>query len=128
MGRNRTNYSSKYKTYDEDPVIEIEEVENDVEAETSEYREDATSEIEEMTDGGKIVVLGKVDVPENCNLNVRADKSQDSEAITTINRHSEIVIVDGEFDDSDWYKICTASGIEGYVLKKFISNVHNELV
>jgi len=39
--------------------------------------------------------------------------------ICTINCHAEVEIDELESTD-DFYKICTASGVEGYCMKKFI--------
>lgn len=112
MGRNRTNYNNKYNPKNDhkkkEIVEETEEVQNDSEIAT--------------------VIVGKVNIPENKELNVRSEASKDSDPLTTINSRSEVVILDGKDNDSDWYKICTAAGIEGYVLKEYITNIHEATI
>lgn len=128
MSRNRTNYNNKYNSrkenrqYEETVIEPIEEI-------VEEVMDDKVLEpYEEPIENATTVVLGKVNIPENKSLNVRSEKSKDSEALTTINCHSEVVILDGREDSGDWYKICTASGIEGYVLKEYISGIHNTII
>lgn len=53
------------------------------------------------------------------NLNVRKAPKTNATVICTINCHAEVEIDELESTD-DFYKICTASGIEGYCMKKFI--------
>ena len=52
-------------------------------------------------------------------LNVRAKPWSTSGIIGTIKKGSEIMI-DEDDSTKDFYKICTASGIEGYCMKEFI--------
>ena len=52
-------------------------------------------------------------------LNVRKAPKINAVVICTINCHAEVEIDELESTD-DFYKICTASGIEGYCMKKFI--------
>ena len=52
-------------------------------------------------------------------LNVRKAPKTNAAVICTINCHAEVEIDELESTD-DFYKICTASGIEGYCMKKFI--------
>ena len=52
-------------------------------------------------------------------LNVRKAPKTNATVICTINCHAEVEIDELESND-DFYKICTASGIEGYCMKKFI--------
>lgn len=52
-------------------------------------------------------------------LNVRKAPKTNAVVICTINCHAEVEIDESESTD-DFYKICTASGIEGYCMKKFI--------
>lgn len=57
----------------------------------------------------------------NCDkLYVRADPSSDSEPLTIIKKNDEVLISSGVNDDSDWYGVYTASGQDGFVMKKFI--------
>lgn len=52
-------------------------------------------------------------------LNVRAEASLFSDVICTLNAQSEIEI-DVEKSDKDWFYICTATGIEGYCMRKYV--------
>lgn len=52
-------------------------------------------------------------------LNVRKAPKTNAMVICTINCHAEVEIDELESTD-DFYKIFTASGIEGYCMKKFI--------
>lgn len=66
----------------------------------------------------KPIVIGYVD---NCaRLNVRNAPNTHSQALCTIDRYSEIEIDESQSTE-DFYKICTAAGIEGYCVKYFIT-------
>lgn len=52
-------------------------------------------------------------------LNVRAEASLFSDVIYTLNTQSEIEI-DIEKSDKDWFYICTATGVEGYCMRKYV--------
>ena len=57
----------------------------------------------------------------NCEkLNVRSDATIDSEPVGIINRDSKVFIYEDESTE-EFYKVCTATGLEGYCMKKFIS-------
>ena len=53
------------------------------------------------------------------NLNVRTGPSKDFDVICEIPSDSEVEIDESE-SSGDFYKICTASGVEGFCMKKFI--------
>ena len=53
-------------------------------------------------------------------LNVRKEPSIESEILCEISWSTELMVYEDESTD-EFYKICTASGIEGYCMKKFIS-------
>lgn len=52
-------------------------------------------------------------------LNVREAPQLDAEVVCTINRETEVMIYEQESTD-EFYKVCLASGIEGFCMKKFI--------
>lgn len=82
---------------DRDDFIDVENVEETVE-------EDDTK-------------LGKVD----CDLlNIRPEANTNGDPVTQVKRGEELLIMSGLDDRSDWYYICTAAGIEGYVMKRFV--------
>lgn len=56
----------------------------------------------------------------NCaKLNVRATPSTDAEIVYVLDAASEIQI-DVTNSDKEWLKVCTATGIEGYCMRKFV--------
>lgn len=54
-------------------------------------------------------------------LNVRGKASIDAAILCVINKNAEVLVHRTETESSDFYKVRTASGIEGYCMKKFIS-------
>lgn len=52
-------------------------------------------------------------------LNVREEPNPDSKVMGTIDHLSEVMIDDTESTDK-YYKVCTASGIEGFCLRNYI--------
>ena len=129
MGRNRTNYNNKYNPNKEDRTYEDFSKEENVEV-VEEVKEEIKPDpepYEEPIENATTVVLGKVDIPDNKMLNVRAEPSIDSDPVATINAHSEIVILDSN-SNVNWHKICTAAGIEGYVLKDYVTGIHNTII
>lgn len=87
----------------------------------SKHAEPKNEEIEEVLDEEvgepkEELVYGNVN---NCtSLNVRKYPERNAEVICTISYPSEVMIT----DDSDevFYKVYTASGIEGYCMKDYI--------
>lgn len=55
-------------------------------------------------------------------LNVREAPSSDAPVVCTINASTEIVIDEEESTDT-FYKICTAAGVEGFCMKRYITLV-----
>lgn len=53
-------------------------------------------------------------------LNVRKEPNKDAEIVAVINEGSEVVI-NRIKSTVDFYAVCTAAGIEGYCMKKFIT-------
>lgn len=53
------------------------------------------------------------------NLNVRTGPRKDFDVICEIPSDSEVEIDESESFE-DFYKVCTASGVEGFCMKKFI--------
>jgi hypothetical protein len=52
-------------------------------------------------------------------LNVRAAASLFAEIVCVMDVKSEVMI-DVNKSDNEWFYVCTASGIEGYCLRKFV--------
>lgn len=68
-----------------------------------------------------------VDIPKtvdgvvvNCvKLNVRAEANIDADILCVLNVMSEIKI-NVEKSTRDWFYVCTATGVEGYCMRKFV--------
>lgn len=99
-----TAYSSEgFETTTEPEIIDVVSVEG--EGETADEK----------------VLMGTID---NCGrVYVRSDARKDANPLTDIEKGSE-VLVTGTFDDYEnngWYKVCTAAGVEGYIMAKFVT-------
>jgi uncharacterized protein YgiM (DUF1202 family) len=56
----------------------------------------------------------------NCaKLNVREEPTSNAKVIAVIDASSEVIIC-GQEGFGNYYKVCTASGIEGYCVKDFL--------
>lgn len=76
---------------------------------------------EEVLEEPQKITIGVVT---NCTkLNVREAPNKDSSIICTIDCLTEVMIDDEESTD-DFYKVCIASGTEGFCMKNFISIRH----
>lgn len=101
------NQMSK-KNYDKTETVE--QVENSIEETPIE-----TEPVEQLIESEPIEGIV------NCEkLNVRSDATIDSEPVGVINRDSKVFIYEDESTE-EFYKVCTATGLEGYCMKKFIS-------
>lgn len=57
----------------------------------------------------------------NCaKLNIRAAAKADAEILTVLTVGTEVKI-DAKKSNRDWFKVCTAAGIEGYCMRKFVN-------
>lgn len=109
MKKDYTKFSNhKHKAANE-PIPNA--VEGQVEITTLEYVEPTETKVAE-------VVTGVVD---GCTkLNVREEPSLFAEIVCQLDKGAEVVIDDAESTD-DFYRVYTASGMEGFCLKKFIT-------
>lgn len=105
MGR-RTNNSAK-------PVEKKEEVINE---------EIAPVESEETVEEESTPVVSElVGVVSNCErLNIRQAPVVGPNVVEVVNVGSELKIIDSMSND-EWLEVCTAAGINGYCMKKFVS-------
>lgn len=55
-------------------------------------------------------------------LNVRKEPNKDAEIVSVINEGSEVIINKNK-STVDFYAVCTAAGVDGYCMKKFIMPV-----
>lgn len=51
---------------------------------------------------------------------LRKGPSKNEDDITILSEGDEISIISGIDDNTDWYKVCTPFGREGYIMKEFI--------
>lgn len=78
---------------------------------------EAPTPVEETEPEVEKVIFGVVT---NCALlNVRKNPAIDAAVIATIARDSEVEIDENESTE-DFYKVCTATGVEGYCMKPYI--------
>lgn len=123
MSNKHRDYTKYAKTQDEPAmaIIDAPSFEEVIEptdtAEVAEPIEVAEPAIETAIETAPAPKIGRVF---GCtSLNVRKAPKTNAVVICTINCHAEVEIDELESTD-DFYKICTASGIEGYCMKKFI--------
>ncbi len=53
-------------------------------------------------------------------LNIRKEPNKDSDVLVVVTCLDELKI-DPDASTDDWYAVCTASGIEGFCMKKFVA-------
>ena len=53
-------------------------------------------------------------------LNIRAEPTKESVVVTIVTCLDELKI-DPDNSTDEWYAVCTASGVEGFCMKKFVS-------
>lgn len=114
MSKKNNNVKAKPVKPVETETTETEPV-KPVETETTETTE--TPETTETEPTKPEAIDGVV----NCTkLYVRSDATVDSEPVGIIDRGSEVFIYEDESTE-EFYKVCAATGLEGYCMKKFIS-------
>lgn len=94
------------KTEEPTPVVE------EVKSEPTPVVEQPKPEVKQLT--GNVAGCAK--------LNVRKEPNKDAEILAVINEGAEVVINKIK-STMDFYSVCTAAGIEGYCMKKFIKPV-----
>ena len=63
----------------------------------------------------------KIGIVTGCKrLNVREKPKTDASVICEVNFQTELMIEEADSTE-DFYKVCTAAGIEGFCMKKFIA-------
>lgn len=79
--------------------------------------DDVVDEIEEEEEEENVLIGYVTDCDR---LNVRFDPYSGAGIKCVIEKDTEVMIVEGESTDA-FYKVITASGIEGYCMKKYIT-------
>lgn len=93
----------------EDVVLENTETENDA----------VNLENNEIVKEPEVII--KIGIVSNCKkLNVRKNPSKASEVLFVVSEGSEFAIYENE-STTEWYKVCTASGREGFCMKQYIT-------
>lgn len=121
--KNYTNYSKNPESIKEpfinEPIIEKEEkIEEVVEAVEPVETED-TIEASEIVDEPEVEpIYGCVDKCEK--LRVRKGPSTNTGVVTVISAGTEVMI-DLDKSTNDWYSVRTATGVEGFCMKDFIT-------
>lgn len=110
---NYTNYSKQGRKPEETPVPD--------EPVVSMSKQASVLEPEEAPAANAVAkpepITGVVD---NCiRLNVREKPSIDAETLTALEAGSEVRLLKDEIENG-FYKICTASGLEGYCMREYI--------
>lgn len=125
--RNYHNSSTVYRDADNAP--QVEEVKMVVErSETAAVNAQSVEPVVQQPNPQLVQETVKtVEIPKtvtgvvaNCaKLNVRMEPNTDSDVVCVLNIMSEFEI-DVEKSNKDWFHICTATGIEGYCMRKFV--------
>lgn len=93
--------------------------------EASSYDAPVTPEIKPVEETVETISLSETVVGTviNCTkLNVRAEPDSKSDVLCVLDVKSEIKIDVGE-STNDWFRICTATGVDGYCMRKYV-NAH----
>ena len=112
--KNYKNYNTMSSTKPTEGVVDPVEVKEEVKV------EETTPVVEQPKPEPPKTLTGKV---AGCaKLNVRKTPSKDGEVLAIINEGSEVVINKIK-STMDFYAVCTATGVEGFCMKKFIAPV-----
>ena len=106
------NYSNFFKNAETEKNTEVNEVVSPVEEVVNEVVEP----VEENNEVATNLVLGVVECER---LYMRGKPSKESKHLAILPKNTEVTIDETESTE-DFYKVCTAAGIEGYCMKKFI--------
>lgn len=94
-----------------DKVVKAEKLDTREEVENMARQKTVMEVIEEVKRG----------IVTNCNLlNVRKEPNSDAEVLFTI-PYSTKVVIENYYSTDDFYKICTASGMEGFCMKTYVA-------
>lgn len=71
--------------------------------------------------GEKAKKSKNIGIVTNCtNLNIRVEADPDAHIVAVIPALTE-VLIDSDASTNDFYKVCTAAGIEGFCMRKYIA-------
>lgn len=130
MGKHR-DYT-KFSKENTEPAVEVvhedktlteiaEEIENEFANEPAEVVEEIKEAVVAESEAAEPEQEPVIGIVTDCaKLNVREEASAKSAVVAVIDASTELVIIEEE-STKDFFKICTASGIEGYCMKKFVT-------
>ena len=111
------DYTKYYKPQNEEVVENVNPVEEVVE----EIEEPVVEAPEVVEDEPKVLVTTLIGAVTNCTrLNVRTAPEATADVICEIPRDSEVEIIPDD-EANGFVKVVTASGVEGYCMKKYIA-------
>ena len=116
---NYNNYSSNNNPRVEEPVVETEEVvveQVEVKEEIVEPTPVVESTPETVEESTTVIGI----VSDCARLRVRKEPSTDAEVLCELEEGSEVVVDMKAHTTHDFYKVCTAAGLEGYCMTNFI--------
>ena len=123
----KKDYTKFTKTNDEHgkvqqtPTNYISEDSNDIGISDEIHEDVMTIEPEVVREEAPKLKKTKIGIVVNCErLNVRRDPRRDALIVCTINKNTEVMI-DENGSTRYFYKICTASGIEGFCVRDYIA-------
>ena len=126
MSKSKHNYSQYSKNTNKSIEIDPTMVEQEIETVNEEVAEPVVESVIEVADEPipveqikpePMYVMGTVS---GCvKLNVRANPKSNADVVCVINADSELK-VDMSKSDNEWFYINTASGVEGYCMRKFV--------
>ena len=111
---NYNNYSkpANNKVEKTEPEVRTENLEGEIPVAETDTKVLETKEEVEVVVSGKVI---------DCNfLNVREQASVDANVVCLVSKDDKVMINKNESTE-DFYKVCTATGIEGYCMKRFIA-------
>ena len=111
---NYNNYSkpANNKVEKTEPEVRTENLEDEIPV------VETDTEVPEDKEEVEVVISGKV---VDCYLlNVREQASVDANVVCLISKDDEVMVNKDESTE-DFYKVCTATGVEGYCMKRFIA-------
>ena len=117
----KKNYNKMYKSeaerVEEATPVAVEPVKEEVAAEP--VKEEVVEKVEAPVERVKAEVVVEATVVGCTLLNVRAEAKADAEVVCIV-KEGDVVHVTKKESTRDFYKVCTAAGIEGFCVKQYI--------
>lgn len=109
----KNNYNKAYKNnnFKKDVTSFEQKVEEKIDEDRTTEEVHAEEEIVKPTYIGIVSGAAKV--------YMRTDADKESDPVCILDEDDELVVIDDS--NGEWYKVCNAAGIEGYIMKKFVT-------